>query len=191
MAGNQEPDTWAGNGTRGRSGGRGTLIAAIGTAALAGLLFGFDTAVIAGVTGDLTSLFTLTPETLGITVSAALWGTLVGALFAGKPGDAFGSRDSLRVLAAFYFVAGLGCALASNWPAFLGKSGEAIRHFEILVEQQSRSATRPEFSQTYLILGNMYLDTGKHEQALQVWRDGLALFPDDEELRRQIDYNAR
>ena len=119
MAGNQEPDTWAGNGTRGRSGGRGTLIAAIGTAALAGLLFGFDTAVIAGVTGDLTSLFTLTPETLGITVSAALWGTLVGALFAGKPGDAFGSRDSLRVLAAFYFVAGLGCALASNWPAFL------------------------------------------------------------------------
>ena len=119
MAGNQEPDTWAGNGTRGRSGGRGTLIAAIGTAALAGLLFGFDTAVIAGVTGDLTSLFALTPETLGITVSAALWGTLVGALFAGKPGDAFGSRDSLRVLAAFYFVAGLGCALASNWPAFL------------------------------------------------------------------------
>ena len=65
---------------------RGVLAAAIGTAALAGLLFGFDTAVIAGVTGDLTALFALTPETLGITVSAALWGTLVGALFAGKPG---------------------------------------------------------------------------------------------------------
>ncbi|MDR7058825.1 MULTISPECIES: sugar porter family MFS transporter [unclassified Sphingopyxis] len=101
------------------TGGRGTLAAAIGTAALAGLLFGFDTAVIAGVTGDLTHLFALTPETLGITVSAALWGTLVGALFAGKPGDAFGSRDSLRILAAFYFIAGIGCALASSWPAFL------------------------------------------------------------------------
>src|SRR3546814_3285081 len=93
---------------------RGVLAAAIGTAALAGLLFGFDTAVIAGVTGDLTALFALTPETLGITVSAALWGTLVGALFAGKPGDAFGSRDSLRVLALLYFVAGLGCALRSE-----------------------------------------------------------------------------
>ena len=98
---------------------RGVLAAAIGTAALAGLLFGFDTAVIAGVTGDLTRLFALTPETLGVTVSAALWGTLVGALFAGKPGDAFGSRDSLRVLAILYFVAGLGCALAPSWTAFL------------------------------------------------------------------------
>ncbi|MXP29133.1 sugar porter family MFS transporter [Porphyrobacter algicida] len=98
----------------------GTLIAAIVTAALAGLLFGFDTAVIAGVTGDLTRLFFLTPETLGLTVSAALWGTLAGALFAGKPGDIFGSRNSLRVLAAFYFIAGLGCALVSDWTLFLG-----------------------------------------------------------------------
>src|SRR3546814_2468490 len=56
---------------------------------------------------------------LGITVSAALWGTLVGALFAGKPGDAFGSRDSLRVLAILYYVAGLGCALAPGWTSFL------------------------------------------------------------------------
>lgn len=99
--------------------GRATLAAAIGTAALAGLLFGFDTAVIAGVTADLTDLFVLSPETLGITVSAALWGTLVGAMFAGKPGDAIGSRNALRVLAAFYFLAGLGCALAPSWPLFL------------------------------------------------------------------------
>ncbi|WNO52907.1 sugar porter family MFS transporter [Stakelama saccharophila] len=103
---------------RHRAGGA-TLAAAIGTAALAGLLFGFDTAVIAGVTGDLTDLFRLTPETLGITVSAALWGTLVGALGTGKPGDALGSRNCLRVLAAFYFIAGLGCALVSAWVPFL------------------------------------------------------------------------
>lgn len=119
MTGNHEPDAWVDDGVQGRSGGYGTLVAAVGTAALAGLLFGFDTAVIAGVTRDLSILFALTPETLGITVSAALWGTLVGALFAGKPGDMYGSRDSLRVLAAFYFVAGLGCALASSWSAFL------------------------------------------------------------------------
>ncbi|MCW4463819.1 sugar porter family MFS transporter [Sphingomonas sp. BT-65] len=114
------PERAASSGAEARgSARRGVLAAAIGTAALAGLLFGFDTAVIAGVTGDLTALFALTPETLGITVSAALWGTLAGALFAGKPGDAFGSRDSLRVLAILYFVSGLGCALAPSWPSFL------------------------------------------------------------------------
>jgi sugar porter (SP) family MFS transporter len=98
---------------------RGLLAASIGTAALAGLLFGFDTAVIAGVTGDLTRLFRLTPETLGVTVSAALWGTLAGAIGAGAPGDRFGSRTVLRVLAFFYLLAGLGCTFVSSWPLFL------------------------------------------------------------------------
>uniref|UniRef100_UPI0035CA477F sugar porter family MFS transporter n=1 Tax=uncultured Sphingomonas sp. TaxID=158754 RepID=UPI0035CA477F len=99
--------------------GRGVLAASIGTAALAGLLFGFDTAVIAGVTGDLTRTYALTPETLGVTVSAALWGTLVGALFTGKPGDAYGSRRVLGVLGILYVLAGLGCALVTDWSAFL------------------------------------------------------------------------
>ena len=99
--------------------GRGVLAASIGTAALAGLLFGFDTAVIAGVTGDLTRIYRLTPETLGITVSAALWGTLVGALFTGKPGDRYGSRHVLAILGVLYVIAGLGCALVTDWSAFL------------------------------------------------------------------------
>lgn len=97
----------------------GTLAGAVGTAALAGLLFGFDTAVIAGLTADLTRLFDLTPGSLGLTVSAALWGTLAGALFAGKLGDTFGSRDMLRVLACCYIVAGVGGALASDWTMFV------------------------------------------------------------------------
>ncbi|WP_174278878.1 sugar porter family MFS transporter [Sphingomonas bacterium] len=98
---------------------KGVLAASIGTAALAGLLFGFDTAVIAGVTGDLTRVYDLTPRTLGLTVSAALWGTLVGALTTGRPGDRFGSRRVLGVLGVFYVLAGLGCALATDWPAFV------------------------------------------------------------------------
>ena len=55
------------------------LLGGIAAAALAGLLFGFDTAVIAGVTGALRERFDLTPALLGVTVSSALWGTLVGA----------------------------------------------------------------------------------------------------------------
>src|ERR1700733_10866624 len=81
-------------------------------ASLAGLLLGFDTAVISGVTQDLRSAFALTPAGLGITVSTALWGTLLGALTLGRPGDQFGSRAVLKFIGLLYFGAALGCALA-------------------------------------------------------------------------------
>ncbi len=95
------------------------LIGSILVAALAGLLFGFDTAVVAGVTGDLVQVMELTPATLGITVSSALWGTLLGALVAGIPGDRFGSRVCLRGLALLYVASGLGCAMAGGWGELL------------------------------------------------------------------------
>ena len=66
-------------------------------AALGGLLFGFDTAVISGTTRALTETFHLSPAALGLTVSAALWGTILGSMLAGIPGDKFGRRDSLHV----------------------------------------------------------------------------------------------
>ena len=66
-------------------------------AALGGLLFGFDTAVISGTTGALTTTYGLTPSTLGLTVAAALWGTITGAMFGGVPGDPYGRRASLRI----------------------------------------------------------------------------------------------
>ncbi len=96
------------------------LIASVATAALAGLLFGFDTAVIAGVTGALKAKFALSEAWLGFTVSSALWGTLIGALFVGMPGDRYGSRNVLRMLAFLYVVTALGCALAWNWHSFIG-----------------------------------------------------------------------
>lgn len=97
----------------------GVLLGSVLVAALAGLLFGFDTAVIAGVTGDLTRVMDLSPVTLGITVSSALWGTLLGALVAGIPGDRYGSRACLRGLALLYIASGLGCALAGGWSELL------------------------------------------------------------------------
>src|ERR1700735_3678028 len=88
-------------------------------AALGGLLFGFDTAVISGTTSNLMQVYHLTPDLLGITVSAALIGTILGAMFAGIPGDKYGRRDSLRVMALLYIVSALGCAFAWNWPSLV------------------------------------------------------------------------
>jgi len=112
----------------------GYLIKSTVVAALGGLLFGFDTAVISGTTGDLVRVYSLpdwllslaarlhTAEAsllLGITVSSALIGTILGAMFAGIPGDKYGRRDSLRVMAVLYVISALGCAFAWNWGALV------------------------------------------------------------------------
>jgi MFS transporter, SP family, arabinose:H+ symporter len=88
-------------------------------AALGGLLFGFDTAVIAGTTQALRDLYHLSPTSLGLTVSSALVGTIIGSMTAGIPGDKYGRRDSLRVMAVLYLISAIGCALAWNWTALV------------------------------------------------------------------------
>ncbi len=88
-------------------------------AALGGLLFGFDTAVISGTTGALTSAYHLNPLMLGVTVSAALWGTILGAMFGGIPGDRYGRRASLQITGVLYLISALGCAFAFDWNSFV------------------------------------------------------------------------
>jgi SP family xylose:H+ symportor-like MFS transporter len=88
-------------------------------AALGGLLFGFDTAVISGTTDWLEKVYNLTPFWLGFTVSSALIGTIVGAVLVGKPADEYGRRTILFVLAIFYFISAIGTALAWDWYSFL------------------------------------------------------------------------
>lgn len=93
---------------------KGTIVGALG-----GLLFGFDTAVISGTTQQLTSVYRLSPFLLGVTVFSALLGTVIAALGAGIPGQRFGRRDTLRVMAIFYVISALGCAFAWNWWALI------------------------------------------------------------------------
>lgn len=95
------------------------LVKAAVVGALGGLLFGFDTAVIAGTTHQLTNVFHLTPSTLGLTVSIALWGTVTGAMSAGIVGQRFGSREVLQWLAVFYVLSAFSCALAFTWPMLM------------------------------------------------------------------------
>jgi sugar porter (SP) family MFS transporter len=93
---------------------KSTIVAALG-----GLLFGFDTAVISGTTRALTQTYQLSPALLGVTVASALWGTILGAMLAGFPGERYGRRDSLRVMAILYLISALGCATAWNWDALI------------------------------------------------------------------------
>jgi len=95
------------------------LAKAAAVGALGGLLFGFDTAVISGTTQALTGVYSLSPEQLGLTVSMALIGTVLGAMTAGIPGQKYGGRETLRVLAVCYVVSALGCAFAWNWYVLL------------------------------------------------------------------------
>ncbi len=88
-------------------------------AALGGLLFGFDTAVISGAEQSIKEVFGLDSFQHGFTNAIALIGTIIGALFAGKPGDRFGRRNSLIVLAVFYAVSAIGCAMTVSWEAFV------------------------------------------------------------------------
>lgn len=88
-------------------------------AALGGLLFGFDTAVISGTTDALREVYGLDDNLLGFTVASALIGTILGALFASRPADAIGRRGTLAWLGVFYFVSALGCAFAWDWYSFL------------------------------------------------------------------------
>jgi len=97
----------------------GTLVKSTIVAALGGLLFGFDTAVISGTTAGLQSFFALSEEAKGFTVAIAVIGTVFGALFASIPGDKYGRRDSLRGMAILYMISAVGCAFAWDWYSLL------------------------------------------------------------------------
>ena len=87
--------------------------------ALGGLLFGFDTAVIAGTTQQLTIIFNLSSFTLGLTVFIGLFGTVIGAMTAGIVGQKIGGREALRIMAILYTISALGCAFAWNWHSLM------------------------------------------------------------------------
>jgi len=96
-----------------------SLLKSAVVAALGGLLFGFDTAVISGTIADLTHTYHLTPGLLGVTVSSALLGTVFGAMFAGVPSERFGPRNTLRGLAVLYVISAIGSGLAWSWGALV------------------------------------------------------------------------
>jgi len=109
---------------------KGVLIRSALIAALGGLLFGFDVAVISGAEEALKELYADRYNSLsvifgssgfwhGFTVASALIGTIVGSLVFGKPADKYGRRKVLFFLGALYFISAVGSAFAGSWFTFL------------------------------------------------------------------------
>jgi MFS transporter, SP family, arabinose:H+ symporter len=83
-------------------------------AAVGGLLFGYDTAVISGAIGFLQEKFNLNATMTGWVASCLLIGCAVGAAMAGFLSDHFGRKKALVVSATIFAVSSLGCALSGT-----------------------------------------------------------------------------
>ena len=88
-------------------------------AALGGLLFGYDTAVIAGAIGYLQIKFDLSPAMVGWAASSAIWGCIVGAMFAGYLSDRIGRKKVLILTAVLFAVSSIGSAIPNTLTQFI------------------------------------------------------------------------
>ncbi|HET7116388.1 MAG TPA: sugar porter family MFS transporter [Hanamia sp.] len=89
------------------------LIASV--AALGGLLFGFDTAVIAGTISSLKNYFNLGDAAIGFVVAASSIGCIPGAFFAGRLADYFGRKKMMAATAILFIIAAIGSGIAGSF----------------------------------------------------------------------------
>jgi MFS transporter, SP family, xylose:H+ symportor len=81
--------------------------------AVAGFLFGFDTVVISGANAPIRELWQTSAWFHGTFImSMALWGTVLGSLFGGKPMDRWGRKPTLLLIGILFTVSAIGSALA-------------------------------------------------------------------------------
>jgi SP family sugar:H+ symporter-like MFS transporter len=92
--------------------GRVVLIASV--AALGGLLFGYDSAVINGAVAALQDEFQIDDKTLGFAVASALLGCVAGALTAGRLADRIGRLAVMKIAALLFLISAIGTGLATN-----------------------------------------------------------------------------
>ncbi|MGN6420016.1 MAG: sugar porter family MFS transporter [Pseudobacter sp.] len=92
-----------------------TYVAAVG-----GLLFGYDTAVVAGAIGFIQQKYGLSPAMMGWVASCALVGCVIGAMFAGSLSDRIGRKKVLMISAFAFAISSLGIMLplSLNWFIF-------------------------------------------------------------------------
>jgi SP family xylose:H+ symportor-like MFS transporter len=97
---------------------RYTMLVTI-VAALGGLLFGYDTAVIAGAIGFLQTHFDLDATMKGWAASSALLGCVVGVSFAGMFSDRLGRKKTLVLSGVLFLASAIGTALPNDFWVFV------------------------------------------------------------------------
>lgn len=97
----------------------GFVILISATAALGGLLFGFDTAIISGTIPYIQSYFKMDALALGWAVGSGLVGCALGSVIAGYLAENYGRRLSLMACALLFAISGIGVALSHTLFSFI------------------------------------------------------------------------
>ncbi|BDD82642.1 putative sugar transporter [Tsukamurella pulmonis] len=95
-------------------GNSGRVIQIAVVAAMGGLLFGYDSAVINGATKAIEGRFDIHGYTLGFAVASALLGAAAGAMTAGRIADRIGRLRVMQIAAVLFFLSAVGCAFATQ-----------------------------------------------------------------------------
>jgi tetratricopeptide (TPR) repeat protein len=74
----------------------------------------------------------------------------------------------------------------SYWPPQLNKGQEVLERFADLIKLQETQPSQPQFSQTYVLLGEQYQKQGYADYARQIWQRGSAMFPNDARLLEKL-----
>ncbi len=94
---------------------KGKLFQSTVVAALAGFIFGFDMVVISGADKPIQTLWQTSPWFHGFFImSMALWGTVIGSIFAGGPTEKFGRKKVLIWLGVLFIASAVGSAIAQD-----------------------------------------------------------------------------
>lgn len=95
------------------------LIGICTIAALGGVLFGFDLAIISGTVASFTQVFQLNEWWQGFAVGCINIGAAIGALFSGKLAEAIGRKKVLLGCAILFAITGVSTGWANNFTVFL------------------------------------------------------------------------
>ena len=88
-------------------------------AAIGGILFGYDTAVISGTTAIVKNQFALTDMMEGWYVGCALIGSICGVLVAGSLSDYLGRKVTMLISAALFSISAIGCSVCGSFDALV------------------------------------------------------------------------
>jgi sugar porter (SP) family MFS transporter len=98
--------------------GPGYVVLISTAAALGGFLFGYDTAVVNGTVGALERHFRADPGRLGFAIAAALLGSAVGAMIAGRVADRWGRVPAMKWTALLFAASSIGSGIAESLVSF-------------------------------------------------------------------------